>query len=74
MTPRVPAESLRRAQAATGRGIAETVRLGLEPLAAAKSAGELRGLRSAARSPAAASALQVPPDPYPKTLARRPHR
>ena len=45
----VPRESLRRAQAATGKGITETVRLGLELLASAKAAEELRGLRGKLR-------------------------
>ena len=49
ITAQVPRESLRRAQAATGKGITETVRLGLELLAAAKAAEELRRLRGQVR-------------------------
>ena len=49
ITVPVPAESLRRAQAATGKGIAETVRLGLDLLASAKAAEELRHLRGKVR-------------------------
>jgi hypothetical protein len=45
ITAHVPAELLQRAQAATGEGITETVRLGLDRLASAKAAAELRGLR-----------------------------
>ncbi len=49
ITAHVPTESLRRAQAATGKGITETVRLGLDLLASAKAADELRRLRGKLR-------------------------
>ena len=49
ITAQVPRESLRRAQAATGKGITETVRLGLDLLASAKAAEELRRLRGKLR-------------------------
>ena len=49
ITAHVPLESLRRAQAATGKGITETVRLGLDLLASARAAEELRRLRGKAR-------------------------
>ena len=45
ITAHVPADLLRRAQAATGKGITETVRRGLDLLVAAKAAEELRRLR-----------------------------
>lgn len=45
ITAHVPAEVLRRARLATGKGITETVRQGLDLLAAAKAAQELRRLR-----------------------------
>lgn len=45
ITAHVPADLLRRAQAATGTGITETVRRGLDLLVAAKAAEELRRLR-----------------------------
>ncbi len=49
ITAHVPLDSLRRAQAATGKGITETVRLGLDLLASAKAAEELRRLRGKLR-------------------------
>ena len=49
ITAHVPAQLLRRAQAATGKGITETVRLGLDLLASAKAAEELRRLRGKVR-------------------------
>lgn len=49
ITAHVPAESLRRAQAATGKGITETVRLGLDLLASAMAAEGLRRLRGTLR-------------------------
>ena len=49
ITAHVPLESLRRAQAATGKGITETVRLGLDLLASARAAEELRRLRGKVR-------------------------
>ena len=49
ITAHVPTESLRRAQAATGKGITETVRLGLDLLASAMAADELRRLRGKLR-------------------------
>ena len=45
VTAHVPVDSLRRAQLATGKGITETVRRGLELLASAAAASELRRLR-----------------------------
>jgi len=48
-TAQVPRESLRRAQAATGKGITETVRLGLDLLASARAAEALRRLRGQLR-------------------------
>ncbi len=45
ITAHVPVDSLRRARAATGKGITETVRRGLELLASAAAASELRRLR-----------------------------
>jgi hypothetical protein len=49
ITAHVPRASLRRALEATGKGITETVCLGLELLAAAKAAEELRRLRGTMR-------------------------
>ncbi len=49
ITAHVPVESLRRARAATGRGITETVRLGLDMLASAKAAERLRRMRGKLR-------------------------
>jgi hypothetical protein len=49
ITAHVPEELLRRAQAETGKGITETVRLGLDLLASAKAAERLRGLRGKLR-------------------------
>lgn len=49
ITAHVPAALLRRAQAATGKGVTETVRLGLDLLAAAKAAEELRRRRGTLR-------------------------
>ena len=49
ITAHVPVESLRRARAATGRGITETVRLGLDMLASAKAAEGLRRMRGKLR-------------------------
>jgi hypothetical protein len=49
ITAHVPASLLRRARAATGKGITDTVRLGLDLLAAAKAAEELRRLRGRVR-------------------------
>jgi hypothetical protein len=45
VTAHLPAKLLSRAQRATGEGITETIRRGLEMVAAAKAAGELRQLR-----------------------------
>lgn len=45
ITAHVPADLLRRAQAATGKGITETIRRGLDLIVAAKAADELRRLR-----------------------------
>ena len=45
----MPAETLRRARAATGKGITETVRLDLDLLASAKAAERLRRLRGTLR-------------------------
>lgn len=49
ITAHVPVETLRRARAATGEGVTETVRLGLEMLASARAAAELRRLRGKVR-------------------------
>ncbi|MGQ0663522.1 MAG: hypothetical protein ACT4P2_08015 [Pseudomonadota bacterium] len=49
ITAHVPAALLRRARVATGKGITETVRLGLDLLASAKAAQELRRLRGKVR-------------------------
>ena len=49
ITAHVPVESLRRAQAATGKGITKTVCLGLDLLASARAAEELRRLRGKVR-------------------------
>ena len=45
ITLNVPADLLERAQGATGKGVTETVRQGLEQLALAKVYDELRALR-----------------------------
>lgn len=45
ITAHVPTELLERARAATGKGITETICQGLDMLAAAKAAQELRKLR-----------------------------
>ncbi len=45
ITAYVPVDSLRRARVATGEGITETVRRGLQLPASAAAAGELRRLR-----------------------------
>ena len=49
ITAHVPVELLRRARAVTGKGITETVRLGLGMLSSAKAAGELRRMRGTVR-------------------------
>ncbi|MBI1986108.1 MAG: hypothetical protein HYS64_05425 [Rhodospirillales bacterium] len=49
ITAHVPADVLRRARLATGKGITETVRLGLDLLAGVKAAQELRRLRGKVR-------------------------
>ena len=49
ITAHVPVNLLRRAQDATGKGITETVRLGLGLLASAKAADRLRHLRGKLR-------------------------
>ena len=49
ITAHVPAEVLRRARLVTGKGITETVRQGLDLLAAAKAAQELRRLKGKVR-------------------------
>ena len=49
ITAHVPIESLRRAKAATGKGITETVSLGLDLIAQAAAAEELRRLRGQVR-------------------------
>lgn len=49
ITAHVPAALLRRACAATGKGVTETVRLGLGLIAAARAQDELRRLRGKVR-------------------------
>ncbi len=49
ITAHLPAALLRRACAATGKGVTETLRLGLDLLAAARAQDELRGLRGKLR-------------------------
>ncbi len=49
VTAHVPVELLRRAKAATGKGTTETIRLGLDLLAASKAAQEVRRLRGTVR-------------------------
>ena len=49
ITAHVPVDLLRRARAATGKGVTETVREGLDRLASAKAAEELRRLRGKVR-------------------------
>ena len=49
ITAHVPASLLRKAQAATGKGITETVRLGLDLLASERAAEDLRGMRGKVR-------------------------
>ena len=49
ITAHVPVTLLRRAQAATGKGITETVRLGLDLIASAKAAEGLRHLHGKLR-------------------------
>ncbi len=49
VTAHLPADLLTRAQRATGEGITETLRRGLEMVAAAKAANELRRLRGKVR-------------------------
>jgi hypothetical protein len=49
ITAHVPADLLRRATAATGRGVTETVRLGLDLVASRKAAHDLRRLRGKVR-------------------------
>jgi hypothetical protein len=45
VTAHLPAKLLDRAQRATGEGVTETLRRGLEMVASAKAAGELRQMR-----------------------------
>lgn len=45
LTVQVPADLLRRAQKSTGSGVTDTVRRGLEMVAAAKTYDELRRMR-----------------------------
>ena len=49
ITAHVPEATLRRARDATGVGITETVRLGLELLGSVRAAEALRGLRGTVR-------------------------
>jgi hypothetical protein len=49
ITAHVPSELLKRAQAASGRGVTETVRQGLELVAASNAAANLRKLRGKVR-------------------------
>ena len=49
ITAHVPVKLLRQAQGATGKGITETVRLGLGLLASANAAERLRRLRGKVR-------------------------
>lgn len=49
ITAHVPADLLRRATAATGKGITETVRLGLDLIASREAARGLRRLRGKLR-------------------------
>ena len=49
ITVRVPVDSLHRAQLATSEGITETVRRGLDALASAAAANELRRFRGKVR-------------------------
>ena len=49
ITTHVPAELLRKARRATGKGITETVRLGLGMVASSRAAAELRRLRGKVR-------------------------
>ena len=49
ITAHVPVELLQRAQEATGKGVTETVRRGLDLLVAAEAADELRRLRGKVR-------------------------
>ncbi|MGH6953605.1 MAG: hypothetical protein ACREGL_05440 [Alphaproteobacteria bacterium] len=49
ITAHVPADLLRKARRATGKGITETVRLGLGMVASSRAAAELRRLRGKVR-------------------------
>ncbi len=49
ITARMPVDSLRRAQLATGQGVPETVRRGLDLHASSAAANELRRFRGKVR-------------------------
>jgi hypothetical protein len=49
ITVHVPADLIEKAQRATGKGITETIRLGLQQLTAGRAAQELRALRGKIR-------------------------
>ena len=49
VTAHIPSDLLRRAQSVTGKGITETIRIGLDMVASAKAAEELRRLRGKVR-------------------------
>ncbi len=49
ITVHVPADLIDKARRATGKGITETIRLGLERLTAARAADELRTMRGKVR-------------------------
>lgn len=49
VTVHVPAELMAKAQRATGKGVTETIKLGLERLTAARAAEELRSMRGKVR-------------------------
>lgn len=49
VTAHIPSDLLHRAQAATGKGITETIRLGLDQLISARAAEDLRQLRGTVR-------------------------
>jgi hypothetical protein len=58
ITVEVPAELLERAQKASGAGVTQTVRAGLQLLAASHTYGQLRALRGKVRFSRTAAQLK----------------
>lgn len=59
ITIEVPAALLRKAQQATGKGITDTVRTGLQLVAASQAAAQLRQFRGKIRLPLTVAELKA---------------